>query len=170
MPYFLRKFFPFETYMRKKDWEFTNIISNFLLLYFAFIVATANKCCLDILYIKMNVCLFVCLFVCMYLIQIHISEPIGTKLCTRLPLCLEQTVGYVWVRNSWPLRPFGPFFFSGHKMAAGATVFRDILISVVPAGVRMTSPTWRCRWRRSNPRQTYIRDSSGSSPNVAEMT
>jgi len=35
----------------------------------------------DILYIKMNVCLYICL----YLIQIHISEPIGTKLCTHLP-------------------------------------------------------------------------------------
>ena len=34
----------------------------------------------------MNVCLFVRLCVCLYLIQNHISEPIGTKLCTRLPL------------------------------------------------------------------------------------
>ena len=50
----------------------------------------------SILYIKMNVCLFVCL----YLIQIHISELIGTKLCTRLPLGLEETVGYVWARDS----------------------------------------------------------------------
>jgi hypothetical protein len=54
----------------------------------------------------------------------------------------------------------------GHKMAADATVFRDTLISVVPAGVRVTSPTLRCRWRRSHPRQSYIRDSSGSSPYV----
>jgi len=44
-----------------------------------------------ILYTKMNVCLYVCL----YLIQIHISEPIGTKLCTHLPCSLEETVGYV---------------------------------------------------------------------------
>jgi len=29
----------------------------------------------------------------------------------------------------------------GHKMAAGATVFRGTLISVIPAGVRVTSPT-----------------------------
>jgi hypothetical protein len=56
-----------------------------------------------ILYVKMNVCLYVCLFVCMYVclfvclyfIQIHISEPIGTKLCTRFPVGLEETVGYV---------------------------------------------------------------------------
>jgi hypothetical protein len=39
--------------------------------------------------------MFVCMFVSLYLIQIHISEPIGTKLCTRLPLVMEETVGYV---------------------------------------------------------------------------
>ena len=58
----------------------------------------------------------------------------------------------------------------GHKMAAGATVFRGTLISVVPADVRVTSPTLRCRRRRNLPRQPYIRDSSRSSPNVAEIT
>jgi len=36
------------------------------------------------------------MFVCLYLIQIQISEPISTKLCTHLPLRLEETVGYVW--------------------------------------------------------------------------
>jgi len=40
-----------------------------------------------------------CLFVCLYLIQIHISEPISTKLSTHLPLGLEETVGYVWSEN-----------------------------------------------------------------------
>ena len=44
--------------------------------------------------------MFVCMFVSLYLIQIHISEPIGTKLCTRLPRRLEETVGYVWARYS----------------------------------------------------------------------
>jgi len=39
------------------------------------------------------------LFVCLYLIQIHISEPISTKLCTHLPLGLEETVGYVWSKK-----------------------------------------------------------------------
>jgi hypothetical protein len=53
---------------------------------------------------------FLSFFVCMYLIQIHISEPIWTKLCTRLFLGLEETVGYVWVRNSWRLWPSGHFF------------------------------------------------------------
>ena len=47
----------------------------------------------------------------------------------------------------------GPLQNHGHKMAAGATVFRDTLISVIPAGVRVTSPTLRCRRRRSHPRQ-----------------
>jgi hypothetical protein len=55
----------------------------------------------------------------MELIQIHISEPIWTRLCTRLPPGLEETVGYVWTRNSWPLRPFGPFFFGGHSRIMG---------------------------------------------------
>jgi hypothetical protein len=41
----------------------------------------------------------------------------------------------------------GPPFFlrplqnHGRKVAAGATVFRDTLVSVFPAGVRVTSPT-----------------------------
>jgi len=49
---------------------------------------------------KMNVCL--------YVTQIHISEPIGTKLCTHLPRGLEETVGYVWAHNISPLPPFRP--------------------------------------------------------------
>jgi hypothetical protein len=68
------------------------------------------------------------------------------------------------------LGPFSLRAAHGHKMAAEATVFRDTLISVVRAGVRATSPTLRCRWRWSHTRQPYIRDSSGSSPNVAEIT
>jgi len=63
--------------------------------------------------------MFVCLFVSIELVQIHISEPIWTRLCTRLPLGLEETVGYVWTRNSWTLRPFGPFFFGGHCRIMG---------------------------------------------------
>jgi hypothetical protein len=51
--------------------------------------------------IKMNVCMHVSL----YLIQIHISAPIGTKLCTRLPRGLEETVGYVWAHNITPFPP-----------------------------------------------------------------
>jgi len=46
--------------------------------------------------------------VCLYLIQIHISEPIGTKLCTRLPRGLEETVGHVWAHNISPFPPFRP--------------------------------------------------------------
>jgi len=70
----------------------------------------------------------------------------------------------------WVIFLWGPLQNHGHKMAAGATVFRDTLISVITAGVRVTSPTLRCRRRWSHPRHPYIRDSSGSSPNVAEMT
>jgi hypothetical protein len=54
----------------------------------------------------------------------------------------------------------------GHKMAAGDTVFCDTLISVVPAGVWVTSTTLHCRWWRIHPRQSYICDSSGSFPYV----
>jgi len=72
--------------------------------------------------------------------------------------------------NFWAPFLWGPLQNHGHKMAAGATVFRDTLISVIPAGVHVTSPTWRCRRRRSHPRQPYIRDSSGSFSTVAETT
>jgi len=49
-----------------------------------------------------------CLYVCLYLIQIHISEPIGTKLCTHLPRGLEESVGYVWAHIISPFPPFRP--------------------------------------------------------------
>ena len=51
------------------------------------------------------------MFVCLYLIQIHISEPIGTKLCTHLPCGLEETVGYVWAHNISRFPPFRPFLY-----------------------------------------------------------
>jgi hypothetical protein len=41
-----------------------------------------------------------------YLLQIHISEPISTKLCTHLPLAVEETVVYVWTHNIPPSLPF----------------------------------------------------------------
>jgi len=46
------------------------------------------------------------MFVCLYIIQIHISEPIGTKLCTHLSRGLEETVGYVWTHNISHFPPF----------------------------------------------------------------
>ena len=45
---------------------------------------------------------------CLYLIQIHISEPIGTKFCIYLPRGLEETVGYVLAHNISPFPPFRP--------------------------------------------------------------
>ena len=68
----------------------------------------------------------------MELIQIHISEPIWTKLCTHLPLGLEETVGYVWTRNSWTLRPFGPFFFGGHCRIMGTRWLPARPFSAIP--------------------------------------
>jgi hypothetical protein len=59
------------------------------------------------------------MFVCLYLKQIHISEPIGTKLCTRLPLRLEETVGYVWAHNISLFPPFRPIL-SGARADSSA--------------------------------------------------
>jgi hypothetical protein len=68
----------------------------------------------------------------MKLIQIHISEPIWTKLCICLPLGLEETVGYVWTWNSWPLRPFGSFFFGGHCRITGTRWLPAWPFSAIP--------------------------------------
>jgi hypothetical protein len=146
--------------------------------------------------------LFVCLFVCMELTQIHISEPIWTKLCTHLPLGLEETVGYVWTRNSWPLRPFGPFFFGGHCRIMGTRwlsvqpfsaiplyswlqlvfvwrhrhevadsgVIRGSLISVILAGVPLTSWKWHRSRRQSHPPQRRISYSGGCLHHVTVTT
>jgi len=142
------------------------------------------------------------MYVCMYLIQIHISDPIWTKLCTRLPLGLEETVGYVWARNSWSLRPFGPFFrghcrimgtrwlparqFSAiplcpsfqlvfawrhrHYVVAGGGVIRGSLISVILAGIPLTSRKWRRSRRQSHPPQRRIPYSGGCSRHVTDST
>jgi hypothetical protein len=73
-----------------------------------------------------------CLFVCMELIQIHISEPIRTKLRTHLPLGLEEVIGYVWTRNSWPLQPFRPSFFRGHCRIMGTRWLPARPFSAIP--------------------------------------
>jgi hypothetical protein len=146
----------------------------------------------------MFVCLFVCLYVCSCLIQIHIFEPIGTKLCTRLPLGLEETVGYVWARNSSPLRPFGPFSFimvtrwlparpfsaissypwfqlvfawrHRHCVVADGGVIRGSLISAILPGVPLTSQKLhRCR-RHSHPPQLRIPYSGGCSGHITDIT
>ena len=55
------------------------------------------------------------MFVCIELIQIHISEPIGTKLCTRLPLGLEEVVGYVWTHNISTFPHFRPILSGANE-------------------------------------------------------
>ena len=76
-----------------------------------------------------------CLFVCLYVIQIHISEPISTAFCTRLPLFLEEVVGYVWTHNILTLFDLFDLFCqkpvqnSGHNMAAARQV---IAIALYP--------------------------------------
>ena len=59
-------------------------------------------------YNQFNVILYIKMYVCLYLIQIHISEPIGTKLCTHLPRGLEEPVGYVRAHNISPFPPLRP--------------------------------------------------------------
>jgi len=82
-----------------------------------------------------------CLYVCLHLIQIHISDPIGTKLCPHLPRGLEETVGYVWAHNISPFPPFRPIL-SG----ASANSF------AVHGCRRHTTP--------ADPPQRYIRDAA----------
>jgi len=89
-----------------------------------------------------------CLFVCSY----------GTYTNSHLLTDLNQTLhtSPSWSRRDrrvcmdpkfltsstfWVLFVWGPLQNHGHKMAAGVTVFRDNLISVIPAGVRVTSLT-----------------------------
>jgi hypothetical protein len=117
----------------------------------------------------MNVCLFVCLY------EIYKFTFLSQTLLTSPPwsgrdrrVCIDPRI--LTSSTFWVLFLRDPLQNHGHRMADGATVFRDTLISVIPACVRVTSPTLRCRRSRNHPRQPYIRDCSGSSSNVAEMT
>jgi len=74
-----------------------------------------------------------CLYVCLYLIQIHTSEPIGTKLCTHLPRGPEETIGHVWAHNISPFPPFRPIL-----LGAGADS------CAVDGCQRHTTPLLRC--------------------------
>jgi hypothetical protein len=141
----------------------------------------------------------------MELIQIHIFEPIWTKHCTRLSLGLEETIGYVWTRNSWHLLPLGPLFFGGHRRVMGTRwqlalpffaitlypwfklvklvfawrhrhdvadggIIRGSLISVILAGVSLTSRKRRCSRRQIHLPQRSIPYSGGCSRHVTDIT
>ena len=118
------------------------------------------------------------MFVCLYVWNLYKftflkrSEPnlahVSPLVWKRPRVCMDPK--FFTSSTFWALFLWGPLQNHGHKMAAGATVFRETLISMVPAGVLVTSATLRCRRRWSHPRQPYIRDSSRSSPNVPEMT
>jgi hypothetical protein len=79
-----------------------------------------------------------------FLIHIHISEPISTKLCTHLPLGLEETVGYYG-----PTILHLPHLFdlfcrervanAAQKMPAGVRGIPRSVISVIPERIRVTS-------------------------------
>jgi hypothetical protein len=91
-----------------------------------------DECLFVCLFVCMYEWMYVCMYVCMELTQIHISEPIWTKLCTRLSLGLEEIVGYVWTRNSWPLPPFGPFCFGVHCRIMGTRWLPARPFSAIP--------------------------------------
>jgi hypothetical protein len=93
------------------------------------------------------------LFVSLYLIEIHISEPIWTTLCTHLLLGLEESVGYVWSEKCLTFSTFLTFFAGNECQMLGtkwppAQVIRDSVISVILAGVIVTSRKWRCSRRQ----------------------
>jgi hypothetical protein len=49
-----------------------------------------------------------------------------------LPLGLEETVGYIWTRNTRPLRLSGPFFFEGHCRIMGTRCLPVRLFFAIP--------------------------------------
>jgi hypothetical protein len=93
-------------------------------------------------------------FVCLCFIQIHISEPIWTKLCTHLPLRLEETVRYVCSENVGPFSTFLTFFIGsecrilGTKWLPAQDTFATALYPWFFAGVSVTSRKWRFSRRR----------------------
>ena len=150
----------------------------------------------------MNVCLFVCMYVWnLYKFTfLNRSEPNFVHVS---PLVSEETIGYVWTRNSCPLWPFGSFSFGGHcrimgtkwlpvrpfsaitlypwfqlvfawchqhYVVADGGVIRVSLISVILAGVALTSRKWRRSRRQSHPAQRRVPYSGGCSYHVTDIT
>jgi hypothetical protein len=132
--------------------------------------------------------MFVCLFVCLYgtYTNSHFWTDLNQTLHTSSPWS-GRDLGYVWTRNSWPLRLFGPFFFGGHCRIMGTRwlparpfsaiplylwfqlvfvwrhrhdvadggVIRGSFISVILAGVPLTSRKWRRSRRQSSATASY---------------
>ena len=97
---------------------------------------TSPLCCIESSYIwSWNGFLsFFVRFLCLYPIEIHISEAISIELCTRLPLRLQEVVGYVWTHSIPAFRTFWPRL----SRAGGA--------------IHLPHPhihdSWACSWRR----------------------
>jgi len=90
--------------------------------------------------------------VCLYLIQIHISEPIWTKLCTHLSPWSGRDRRVCMVRKCLTFSTFLTFVGSWCRILGTkwlqARVIRDNVISVILAGVSATSRKWRCSRRQ----------------------
>jgi len=110
--------------------------------------------------------LFAYFFVCLYLIQIHISEPISTKLCTRVPIRLEEVVGYVWTTIFDPFRHFRHLLSGASteywaqqgcrsKRHGDSVIFMVWQTTLAPRFIRDVADD-NCA--KSHPRQPYIRD------------
>jgi hypothetical protein len=77
--------------------------------------------------------MFVCLFVCLFVpyTNPHFWTNRNKTLHTSSPWS-GRDLGYVWVRNSWPLRHFGPFFFKSHCRIMGTRWLPARPFSAIP--------------------------------------
>jgi len=157
---------------------------------------TAVRSLYTILYIKMNVCLYGTYTKPHFWTDLnqtlHTSPPWsggGRRVC--------MDPKFLTFSTFWFLFLWGPLQNDGHEMAAGAMfsaitlfpwfqlvfvwrqrhyvvadcgVIRGSLISVILAGVPLTSRKWRRSRRQSHPLQRRIRYSSGCSRHVSNIT
>jgi hypothetical protein len=96
-----------------------------------------------ILYIKMNVCLFV-----WNLYKSTFLNRYWTKLCTPLPLGLEEVVGYVWTHNIPTFahfRPILPEASADSSTEDGSRRHTSPLLRYIRDAARdsVTLPAWR---------------------------
>jgi len=151
-----------------------------------------------ILYIKMNVCLFVCMYGTYT--NSHFWTDLNQTLHTSPPVVWKRLYVWTRnSRPLWPFWPFyfgghcnimgtrwlpaRPFsaiplypwfqlmFAWRHRQdVADGGVIRGTFMSVILAGVPLTSRKWRCSRRQSHPPQRHIPYSGGCSRHVTDIT